>query len=222
MLYIYIYTKVVEIVLSLTHILDLSHISHLYMDPTTTKISSEIRISFSCFINIDSTLPKQRCLAMPPLSEWSLETFEGSSYIYIYIYIMNRSANEFECGTLGFYFIKLCCTRVSDFIVFFRRLMMLRAVFSGFYRKDYFNRVVILFSSRICVCDRPVGVYCPRKTLASADVFLKIHINKMFSVSECGNLYTRTYIHVYTPIHTYISGLLFFLVSLFLPELKVR
>ena len=34
---------------------------------------------------------------------------------------MNRSANEFECGTLGFDFIQLCSTRVSNIVVFSRK-----------------------------------------------------------------------------------------------------
>ena len=51
---------------------------------------------------------------------------------------MNRFANEFKCGTLCFYFI--CSTRVSDFIVLFRRLILSRIVSaSAFYNEDYFT-----------------------------------------------------------------------------------
>ena len=41
---------------------------------------------------------------------------------------MNRSANEFECGTWGFYFISLYSTRVLDFIILLRRLIISRIV----------------------------------------------------------------------------------------------
>ena len=32
----------------------------------------------------------------------------------------NKSANDFKCGTLSFYFIQLCSTRNLDSIVLFR------------------------------------------------------------------------------------------------------
>ena len=52
-------------------------------------------------------------------------------YIYIYIYIkVNRFANESEFGIYVFIIlIYLCSTRVSDFIVFCRRLIMVRLFF---------------------------------------------------------------------------------------------
>ena len=59
--------------------------------------------------------------------------------IYIYIEI-NSSANEFECGILGFYFIQLCSARVSDFMVFFKRLIMNMVVLIfSFYKEDCFD-----------------------------------------------------------------------------------
>ena len=53
---------------------------------------------------------------------------------------MNRSANEYECGPLVFnsVFLPTAC----------------------FYSEDCFDRVVILFNSRICISKCPVEVNC--------------------------------------------------------------
>ena len=62
---------------------------------------------------------------------------------------MNRSANEFEFGILGFYYFRflLFSTRVSDTGL---PLIMATVVSaSNLYSKDCFDRVVILFNSRI-------------------------------------------------------------------------
>ena len=58
-----------------------------------------------------------------------------------------------------FNFIYLCSLHVSDFMVLSRRLIMVR-VFSAscLYRGDCFDRGVILFNSRICICECPAGV----------------------------------------------------------------
>ena len=69
---------------------------------------------------------------------------------------MNKSGNEFECNAFGFYFIELCSTHVSDFMVPFRRLIMARVFFFYlfcFQSENCFDKVVILFNSRICVCE---------------------------------------------------------------------
>ena len=62
-------------------------------------------------------------------------------YIYIYIYIV----------------LELSSTRVSDLIVIFSTLIMLIRVLLAF----IVAMVVILYNSRICVCECPVGVNCP-------------------------------------------------------------
>ena len=55
---------------------------------------------------------------------------------------MNKSANEFEFGILGFYFIYLCFTYVLDFMVLFRRLIMARVVFaSSLYSENCFDKM---------------------------------------------------------------------------------
>ena len=60
---------------------------------------------------------------------------------------MNRPANEFELGILGFHFIYLSTKRVSDFIVLLRRIIMARVVAGfSFYSEEYFNRGMILNS----------------------------------------------------------------------------
>ena len=43
-------------------------------------------------------------------------------------------------------------------------------VFFQFYSSDSFNRIVLLFNSRICVYKRLVGIKYSWKLLASADV----------------------------------------------------
>ena len=47
---IYMYTKVIQKVLSLTQILDLSHNFHFHLRLTCIEIKTEICISFSSFI----------------------------------------------------------------------------------------------------------------------------------------------------------------------------
>ena len=68
---------------------------------------------------------------------------------------MNRSAKELEFGILGFYyFIYLCFTHVSDFMMFFRRFIKVRQFLICSY---CFDRDVILFNSKICVCECLIG-----------------------------------------------------------------
>ena len=43
-------------------------------------------------------------------------------------------------------------------------------VFFGFYSGDCFDRVIVLFTSRICVCECPVRIHCPWQRLFSVDV----------------------------------------------------
>ena len=86
---------------------------------------------------------------------------------------MNTSASEF-----GFRFKKLffAFTCVSGFRVVFRKLMIDLGTLFGFYSGNCFVRVVVLFN---CVCENPVGVNCPRQTLASADLFcVCMHVYK--------------------------------------------
>ena len=96
----------------------------------------------------------------------------GTLYIYIYIYIYISPANEFECGTLGFNFLWLCSSRISDSVTLFRRLIIVKVAFiSGYYCEDFFDRDVIIFNFRIRVCECPVGVNYLWSLLASADIF---------------------------------------------------
>ena len=117
--------------------------------------------------------------------------------IYIYIYIkMNRSANEFVFGILGFYGKYLCSTRVSNFIVLFRRLIVARVVSaSSLCREDCFDRSVILF----LIFSIWVGIY---KYLLYGSVCLHM----------CVYMWSHRY--------TYILSL-FFLSSLFLFDLNI-
>ena len=67
---------------------------------------------------------------------------------------------------------------------------------------------MILFNSRICVSEWPIGDNCPWRSLRSADVFLK-----------CIHKYAFAYIHIHLCSNTckhIFSGLLFFPFSLFL------
>ena len=104
---------------------------------------------------------------------------------------MNRFANELECGSLGFYFIWLCSTRVSDFMVFFRKLIIVKAVFfSDFYNEDYFDSIVIHFNPRIWVSECPVEFHDLWKHLASEDVFIRMyrvcmHIHTLIYFQGC-------------------------------------
>ena len=72
---------------------------------------------------------------------------------------MNRPIKESEFGILDFYyFIYLCSTHVSDFMVFFRRLIMVRVFFvCKFYRED-FDSSVILFNFRIRVSECSIRI----------------------------------------------------------------
>ena len=75
---------------------------------------------------------------------------------------MNRSANEFECDTLGFLFHKIMPS------VYFRLHHLLQetsnslgSLFSGHHNEYCLDRLLILFNSRIYVCECPVEVNCP-------------------------------------------------------------
>ena len=104
---------------------------------------------------------------------------------------MNRSTRKF--GTLDFISCD-CLHPVLDYIVIFKRLIIIWAVF---YSGDYFDRVVILFNSRIFVCEYPVGINCPWKPLASADVFSCIYLQEC---TLCVCVCMSVCIHVYTYI----------------------
>ena len=75
--------------------------------------------------------------------------------IYIYVCVcvcvcvkMNRFTNEFECGTLGFYLIKVCSTRVPDFLTLFKRLIMcLFRLGCSFLNSDLFIYSYFIFTS---------------------------------------------------------------------------
>ena len=74
---------------------------------------------------------------------------------------MFTPSNECECGTLDFYFTQLCYTCVFDCMVVFRGLIGVWVVFIIlFYREDFFDWIVILFNSRICVCECSVEINC--------------------------------------------------------------
>ena len=122
------------------------------------------------------------------------------------------------------YHIFVLSTCVSDIMVFFRRLIMVRVVFvPSFNSKDCFERGMILFNSRICICECPVEVNYPQKPLASTDDFFSFYVciyKYVLAVSLCVCVHTWVYIHVhlciYTPVHTY-----FRVVSFSFPFLSV-
>ena len=70
---------------------------------------------------------------------------------------MNRFTTEFEYGILGFYFIYLSSTRVSDFMVILRRLIRVRVVSASMEMVLIGVRFVLIFHVCIykyllCVC----------------------------------------------------------------------
>ena len=134
-------------------------------------------------------------------------------YIYIYIY-MNWLAIESEFVILGFYYLFTA-------LHVFQILSLLREIYSSFYRDDCFDRGVILFISRICVCKCPVRVNCPWKPLVSAVVFMYVYPS-MYSVRVYAyihiNINTSMYRHTRTRM--YFQGRCFFS-FLFLSELKL-
>ena len=92
-IYIYIYiciyththTNIVQKVLSLTQILNLLHISHLWMGLTCIKIKTDIWISFSSFISV-SVLSQQN------FQVWffflgEAQNFWNDPHLCLYIYI---------------------------------------------------------------------------------------------------------------------------------------
>ena len=57
--------------------------------------------------------------------------------------------------------------------VIFSRLITASVVFVfSFYCEESLEKGVILFNSKICACEGPIGVNCSWKPLASADLFL--------------------------------------------------
>ena len=73
---------------------------------------------------------------------------------------MNRSLSEF--GFRLFIYLSIYLFLLLHvfliFKVFFRKLIMDLGAPFGFYCGDCFDRVVVLFNSRICACECPVGV----------------------------------------------------------------
>ena len=104
-------------------------------------------------------------------------------YIYIYIYIIffcwpngGKKVNILKwigpqmnllVGYL-FFFKQMLLT----FKDVFRKLMVDLSVSFGFYRGECFDRVVVLFDSRISAREYSVRVHWPRKNLVSADISL--------------------------------------------------
>ena len=131
---------------------------------------------------------------------------------------MNRFANESKFGILGFYYFKyLYSTHISDFMVFFRRLMARVIFVSIFYSEYCFDKSVNLFSCRICISRCSVGVSCLWKTFG---LFYVCNYKYVLCVPEC--VYTFAYMHIHpvisTPVHTYIFRVVVFS---FLSELNV-
>ena len=59
-------------------------------------------------------------------------------------------------------------------IILFTSLIMVEIVFisSDYIMKTFLIGGVILFNSRICVCECPVGVNCPRGALVSVEFYM--------------------------------------------------
>ena len=98
----------------------------------------------------------------------------------------------------------------------FRIWAMIRIFFvSSFYSKDCFSRSVILFNSRICVCQCPTGVNCPRKSMGNSDLYIHIYIYIYIYIQICTVckhtfVYMQLQKHINTSIYIF-SELLFFL-----------
>ena len=60
-----------------------------------------------------------------------------------------------------------------------------------YYSSDCFDRLVVLFNCRICVCEYPLRVYCPWQPLTSTDF---LYAYKVYSVYLC--VYISVCIHV--------------------------
>ena len=68
--------QIIQKVLILNKILDLSHTSHLCMGLTSIEIKTDIWIGFTSFIRNGSVLPPQKYSAKALLSGQELELFE--------------------------------------------------------------------------------------------------------------------------------------------------
>ena len=87
------------------------------------------------------------------------------------------------------------------FKVVFRMLIVDLSIPFTFYSGDCFDRVVILFNFRICVCECPVQVNWLWQTLVSADILLHPSLSNksVFCVFAClhGYLYACMCIYFY-------------------------
>ena len=95
-------------------------------------------------------------------------------------------------------------------MVFFRRSIIIRAVFSGFTEKTALKGFWLFFYFRICVCECPVGVNCPWKNLATTDFFIYLQ-----EYTECGwvcaHSFTCMYIHICIRAPRYIFRVVLFI-----------
>ena len=144
---------------------------------------------------------------------------------------MNRCANEFKFCIVWFYLMYFYSTRISDFMVFFRRLITSRLVSaSNRSSEDCFDGGVFLFQNLeiffriykylLCVCMRArVCVYA----CVCVCVCIYVRTSSCFSFSslplsvECVKLflyiYYIIYIYIYIVIHRQICFVLSGLIS---------
>ena len=136
---------------------------------------------------------------------------------------MNRFTIESEFGNLGFYyFIYLCSTHVSDFMVLFRRFWMVRVVFVVFIVTIVLIRVwFVLISGFVSVNFVLELIVHENLWLLQMFFFFVLSVfyvciyNYVFCVHVCVYIciHARTSMYIYTSIHTF-SGLFFSFLSL--------
>ena len=130
-------------------------------------------------------------------SEWKLITLKWidpqANWVSLFVFVF--------CGF--FFFASI---RVSGLRVVIGKVMIdLNAPFI-FYSGECFDRFVVLYNSRICVCEYPVGVSCPRQPLTSAEVlYMCVCVCVCVCVSSqecfCVFVYRHIYIYIYIVIH---------------------
>ena len=86
--------------------------------------------------------------------------------------------------------------------IFIRRYIMAIVVLSCcLLSEDGFDRDIILFNSRVCVCECLIGYNSPWSPLLSANVFVYIYI--YIKTKEKRYIYIYIYIYIYTYIYIY-------------------
>ena len=145
------------------------------------------------------------------------------THIYIYCLLliqrekskyfkMNIFTKEFEFGILGFYFIKFSSTRVLDFMILFRRLIITWVISaSSLYSEGCFKKGGILFNSRIYVFYAFTSVYFVRVCVyvgLCVCVCDCVCVCLCDCVCVCVCVYAFLYMHIHPVVVVFFSSFL--------------